>query len=471
MRLKQQPGFAMIEAVVAAAVLAIVVLGVLRGLDTAQRSSGREKARSVAAALTEQDQERLRSFRAVDLANYSETRDNIKVNGAPYKVESTADWVRDSTGGTQSCTNSATQADYIRVTSTTSSGLINAPIPPITMSSLVAPPVGAFGANQGTLGVQVNDRDGVGVPNMQVAITGPANLSDTTNSAGCAIFAYVPVGSYDAKVTELGWVDKGGNPTGVANGTVSNGKVNVVTIDYDEAASVVATFDTEQRLGGTASVSATKLAASNSGVPLGPFSPVTQLRVQSSGATAKPSITMTGLFPFSSGYALFAGGCIGADPTKYIPTYSALYPNSVIDTEPGVASAPVVIRLPSINVRVTYGTVAGLPAPIAPDRQVRVTATTKATGCTTGALSEKFTFPAPATDLLGYMVNSALPFGDYDVCVDAIKPGTTSTRITKTLTGLSVVKNRYAQGLKPAPITPNTLTTVDLNGALAGSCP
>ena len=48
----------------------IVALGVLRGLDTAQRSSGREKARSAAAALTEQDQERLRSFRAVDLANY-----------------------------------------------------------------------------------------------------------------------------------------------------------------------------------------------------------------------------------------------------------------------------------------------------------------------------------------------------------------------------------------------------------------
>jgi type II secretory pathway component PulJ len=46
----------MIDAVAAAALLAVVALGVLRGLDVAQRSSGREKARSAAAALTEQDQ-------------------------------------------------------------------------------------------------------------------------------------------------------------------------------------------------------------------------------------------------------------------------------------------------------------------------------------------------------------------------------------------------------------------------------
>ena len=64
----------MIEAIAAATLLVIVALGVLRGLDVANRSSGREKARSTAAALTEQDQERLRSFRAVDLANYERTK-------------------------------------------------------------------------------------------------------------------------------------------------------------------------------------------------------------------------------------------------------------------------------------------------------------------------------------------------------------------------------------------------------------
>ena len=172
----------------ASALLVVVALGVLKGLDSAQRSSGREKARSAAAALTEQDQERLRSFRAVDLANYDETR-TVMVNNVKYTIVSQSDWVRDATGGTESCNSNTVQADYMKITSTTTSGLINTPIPPIKMSSLVAPPVGAFGDNQGTLGVQVNDRNGIGVPGVSVTITGPTSISNPTNSAGCAIFA------------------------------------------------------------------------------------------------------------------------------------------------------------------------------------------------------------------------------------------------------------------------------------------
>ena len=200
----------MVEAIVAAMLLVMVALGVLKGLDTAQQSSGREKARSTAAALTEQDQERLRSFRAVDLANYDETR-TINVNNVDYTVQSQVDWVRDSTGGTQSCNNSATQADYMRITSTTTSNLVNTPIAPITQSSLVAPPVGAFGANQGTLGVQVNGRDGTGMEDVRSRSPGRPPSRNPTNSAGCAIFAYVPVGAYTATLNTNGWVDKGGN--------------------------------------------------------------------------------------------------------------------------------------------------------------------------------------------------------------------------------------------------------------------
>ena len=92
----------MIEAIAASALIAIIALGVLKGLDTAQQSSGREKARSVAAALTEQDQERLRSFRAVDLANYEDSREiEVEINKVKYTVKSQVDWVRDSTGGTR----------------------------------------------------------------------------------------------------------------------------------------------------------------------------------------------------------------------------------------------------------------------------------------------------------------------------------------------------------------------------------
>ena len=238
-----QAGFALMEAVIASAVLMIVILGVLKGLDTANRSSGREKARAVAAALTEQDQERLRSFRAVDLSNYEETR-SVEVNNVSYTIDSKAEWVRDSTGGTESCNSSTTQADYMRVVSTTSSGLVATPIAPITMASLVAAPIGAFGTNQGTLGVQVNDRDGEGVPGMPVTISGPATVTNETNSVGCAIFAYVPIGSYTARLNEAGWVDQSGATNSAKGATVTNGEVSITTMTYDRAASVQVSFDT-----------------------------------------------------------------------------------------------------------------------------------------------------------------------------------------------------------------------------------
>jgi Tfp pilus assembly protein PilV len=465
MRLKEQSGFAMIEAVVAAVVLIIVSLGVLMGLDAAQRSSGREKARSVAAALTEQDQERLRSFRAVDLDNYDQTR-TVTVNKVIYSISSQADWIRDSTGGTQSCTNSLTQADYMRVTSTTTSGLINSPIPPIKMSSLVAPPIGAFAANEGTLGVQVNDRDNVGLANVNVTITGPSpstsTITNPTNSTGCAIFAYVPTGIYTASVNQSGWVDKGGNTIATTGATVANGTTAVAPpISYDRPANVTASFDTENLAGAVVPATTTQVAASNSNVPSGPFSPVAGLRTVDPTGGAQASITMTGLYPFTDGYGLFGGGCPGADPTKYITNYYTLNPSDFIDSDPGLTLPSVVLRLPSINLKVLYS---GSPLPVL--SPVRITATSVSTNCT-----EKFTFPAPATDLTtGYMLTPALPFGDYNICVDALKPGSLTTRLTKTLSGTTVVKNRFAEGIK-APSTAAGPPIVDLLGASTGSCP
>ena len=61
--LRSESGFALIEVIVAAAVLAIVALAVLSGIDAASSTSAREKARAVAASLAEQDQERMRSYR------------------------------------------------------------------------------------------------------------------------------------------------------------------------------------------------------------------------------------------------------------------------------------------------------------------------------------------------------------------------------------------------------------------------
>ena len=287
----------MVEAIVAAMLLVMVALGVLKGLDTAQQSSGREKARSTAAALTEQDQERLRSFRAVDLANYDETR-TINVNNVDYTVQSQVDWIRDSTGGTQSCNNSATQADYMRITSTTTSNLVNTPIAPITQSSLVAPPVGAFGANQGTLGVQVNGRDGTGMEDVDVTHHRADDRHATRRTPRAARSSptcrWAPT---PPRSTPTAGSTRAATRPRRVGATVSNGTVNVKNLDYDQAASVDGIFDTETLGGATVPATTTQLSAANGGVPTGPFAPFAGERVWDPTGGALGTISATGLYP------------------------------------------------------------------------------------------------------------------------------------------------------------------------------
>ena len=438
-----QAGFALMEAVIAAAVLMVVILGVLKGLDTANRSSGREKARAVASALTEQDQERLRSFRAVDLSNYEETR-SVVVNNVTYTIDSKAEWVRDSTGGTESCNSSTTQADYMRVESTTSSGFVATPIPPITMASLVAAPIGAFGTNQGTLGVQVNDRDGAGVPGMPVTISGPASMTNETNSVGCAIFAYVPVGTYTARLNEAGWVDQGGATNSSKGATVTDGDVSITTMTYDRAASVQVSFDTVTARDGLVSAKGTSVSGSNSSVPAGPFSSAAGLRLwDPAGSVPQTSIDATSMFPFSDGYGMFAGACGGADPTNTtndIDDYYDTNPGAYVNPEPGLASPPITLRMPSTNLKVLRN---GAPIPIV--QPVHIVFTSRTPGCT-----EKFELSA-ATDANGWVNTPALPFGDYQVCVDNTRLLPLPIVLQKKTTTVNI-QNRKPGGILPAPV-------------------
>ena len=130
----------MIEAIVACWLLVIVVARraqgprhrqpQLRPREGPRRRRRPDRAGSGAAALVPRG--RPRRLRR-DAHRRRSTR-------SPYTIVSRGDWVRDSTGGTASCNNTGAEADYMRITTTTTSGLINSPIPPITMSSLVAPP-------------------------------------------------------------------------------------------------------------------------------------------------------------------------------------------------------------------------------------------------------------------------------------------------------------------------------------------
>src|SRR4051795_8608565 len=109
---RSEAGFALIEVIVAAAVLAMVALAVLSGIDGAQSASAREKARAVASNLAEQDQERLRAMPVEILRNPPQSGD-ITVDGVKYSISSEAKWITDDLGGEPKCGANSNQVEYL----------------------------------------------------------------------------------------------------------------------------------------------------------------------------------------------------------------------------------------------------------------------------------------------------------------------------------------------------------------------
>lgn len=395
---RDQDGSALIEVMVSAVVLLIAIVSLFLVLDAQTTASGDARRSTGAAALAEADQERLRSFSVPELSNRREVR-TVTVAGIDYSVDSRVDWIRDATGGTQSCANSSTQADYLRLTSTVTgrTGGVSPPAP-IVLRSLVAPPVGQFGTGQGTLAVKVEGGAGQPIQGASTTVTGPASFSDVTNELGCAVFGYVPVGNYSPRLSVAGFVDPSGSATPTGSATVSEGTVNAINMRYDRAGAVAVSFDTKV---GPVVKPATggSLSAGNVGVPSPGF------RLYRPGSP-QGTISATALFPFaSSPYVFYSGSCAAANPALYLPTYYDTNPGDVV-VAPGGSSA-VTVREPALNLTVTTATAGA---------SVHVRARAIDTGCTdvfdwtvtTTTAGKTATLPEPG-----------LPFGRYQVCADS----------------------------------------------------
>jgi Tfp pilus assembly protein PilV len=410
----RESGFALVESLVGAVVLMVIALATLAGVDRAQKTSQIGKGRSVAAALAEQDQERLRSMPATALSNYHPPARPVTAGAVTYDVASRADWVRDASGGTQSCTSDSTQSDYLKITSTVTSKVVGGnDIRPVAISSLVAPPVGAFGANQGTLAVKVTDSRDQPVVGQLVNITGGAGLSDVTNQAGCAVFGYIPVGAYHVLLNRPGWVDPSGVTAVDATATVSSGSVTLQSLQYDRAGQVTVSFDT--LVGGASSPSrGWSATASNSSVP------GNGMRSYNANTPPQPAVDVPNLFPFTTGYGMYSGGCGGANPVTAIPDpswFSGPGASTFAVVAPGGGSAVTVRQPPLTLVVENSGTpFAGANVVLTPQDtlcSVKPVLTTNASG---RATKSSFDFGGSA-GVVDY--DPGVPFGKYDVCVEA----------------------------------------------------
>jgi type II secretory pathway pseudopilin PulG len=408
-----EAGFALIEVIVSAAVLAMVALAVLAGVDAAGRSTGREKAKAVAVSLAEQDQERMRGIAAKQVTEVPQMPAYL-INGATYNVESKAEWIDDATGGTDSCSNSGSKASYIRMTTTVrASNLSN----PVVISSLVEPPISSADAGEGYLAVQVNDRNGAGVQGVAVHAAGPTTDDQTTNQAGCAVFGRVGVGDYDFTLTKTNYVDEFGNAPGQKKKvSVVQGAKTVAAVKFDQAAPLTVTFETSnpKNPSTTLASSAGTVSAVDSEAPA----------LLTWGTLSAPLSSMPiNLFPFNTPYGnVYTGSCDDADPlavvgSNYYSTYQGPFA-----AKPG-QSGSVKLHQPPVPIQIDRS---GVDSP---------SAIVWAWGtCDTGNGPEKYVLSTTTTTSgpsgqAGWVSRTSgtydpgLPYGAYTICAKTTTGG------------------------------------------------
>ena len=142
-----EDGFALIEVMAAAALLAVMIIAVYTSFDFDEPQLGREpRSRAVAASLASADQERLRATPVAGLRSSptsaprrSPTRPSAasrtprRPRPTGSRREPDADLHLDGAG-----------ADYLKIVSVVTAK--DQPLKPVTITSVVTPPVGTFGA-------------------------------------------------------------------------------------------------------------------------------------------------------------------------------------------------------------------------------------------------------------------------------------------------------------------------------------
>jgi type II secretory pathway pseudopilin PulG len=438
--LSSERGSLLVEVMVGAIVLAIVTFAVLDGMSGAADTGERNRQRSVASTLAQQDIERLRAFEITDISNYRETR-SVNMGGVSYTVVSRTDWVRDASG-LISCTNDDTTAEYLKLTSVAYSPASEET--PVREVSLLTPAPGAFSATSGTAAIKLTDREGNPHAGVGVSLDGTSDYSDSTNDVGCAIFGMIPAGNYEVNVNGLvGWGGEDGNTNQV---TVQPAKTSLKHLELEPPGTLRARFE---RPDGTAAAWSSMTVA-NAKLPGGTKS--------FPAGSSVPTIDSNGLFPFADGYGVYAGTCRANNPSFWDPTYFTTSGKGSVVLDPGDFLEPVNVQMGTLRVRVRNSSNNLV------DSRVTLRQQDNQTGCTVNSLTA-FVNNTGSDGEHTFVV----PFGTYRICSNNVS-GTLRRRESTGPAGTGTpTAPRDVRVAPPGAMTPTVDITLPGSGSFS-SC-
>ena len=444
-QLHAESGFALIEVLISGMIAVVAATGIFALMQASIHSAGDQRNRTQAFALAQEDQARLRASRIPSLKNLNQSRP-VVVDGLTYTVKSKAEYVNDSTG-LLSCGNGTSSADYIKISSEVTWPNMS-PTPATTLRSIISPPSGSLNPKAGTLTVRAERAlTGQYVNALELNGTGSGTFSGSTDSSGCAVFPEQAEGAYTMAISSgtSGLVNKDGEGL-PANKTITVNPETTTTVDlyYDLGGKIPVTFK-------RTNYSSSQVAAKTEKLIV--FHPEMKTsKVVGTAGSLQEKLEATSLFPFTSTYALYAGACTtnnpvgsGASPTMPSATVNVLAPA-------GGTAATQSLVLPSLllNAKRNGTATDGLTVRVY-DADCEVSGSPVIRTYTTSTQP-----PSPASGATaGRLAETALPYGDYWVCVQASISGTT--------------RREYQEAaLKTATTTKNfEITSGDSSGACA----
>lgn len=401
-RPRSDAGFALIEVVVSALILAVATGGVVKLLTASGRAEAQERNKAQAYALAQEDQARMRAMRIPALlTSVKGAPRQVTVGKTTYTVTSTASFIN-ATSENTGCGVGTSSDDYLKVASEVT-WATRGGFPPIKLHSIINPPGGSLDPGKGTLVINTVNAKEEPVSGVGVAGTGAGTFSGSTDSKGCIRFTDLNAGKYTLTTTKAGgYVDEDGNPPGARQISVVGAASNTITIMYDIAGSAEVNFTTRT----SASNSALR-ATKAEGIVLVHNGMTAQQKLFKSSplSTLQEKVKATNLFPFKTAYAVYASGCLRQSSESSSPPYAS------VTVSPG-ANATAAVQIPALFLTVRKSSPSGNLN--ASGAKVRIDDTDPE--CT-GSLIRNTT--TTSTTPTGTLSDPGLPWGTYQICASA----------------------------------------------------
>jgi hypothetical protein len=410
-RSRSADGFTVVEVVVAITVLMIALIGAALLFENAIVVSGNTRNRVVATNLATESMEQVRGWAAdpTKFVNIPQGQTVFAgtaqlVNGIQYTVTQNVQFVGQNS--TQSsCDSPGSNTGQIMQVQELVTWPEMAGTKTIKEVTLLSPPVGAYSASSGSIAAKVSDSTGAASQNINVQVVGPVTQTQQTTTEGCAFFAFLPVGTYTVTVIEGSGVGDQEVVAPAQTASVSVGQTTSLPFSYDRAGTVNVTGYT----------------------PAAP-PPATGMRISVANTGLQPSsqysfpvgtTSLTPLYPYASGYTVFAGNCTDNNPLGKDTNRTLFYPTAspVPLSVPPSGTVATTVPLYAVSVHAQNGALTPVAAGPTTAAEMTGLPVPYSAVCTSGtATSSAAPLTLQTTDAAGNSV-TALPLGHFTITV------------------------------------------------------